>query len=246
MTLPTLTHVGLDVRSGGADEVAEVCARTGMACDDAGTRRVVASLVRAARAAAGLPAPAVDVDGSAAASGPAVPSLLFSRVQHAPLPPLQTRAQLPLLFESLGLRSVVEVGVLRGEFAESLVRYWPGLRTYVGVDVWAAVGDTYRDLHNTDDAQQLDNYETTRRRLAPYPHVNVTLHRMTSEVRPPARMRVHARGCHRGRAAFLRAARARVQRPDLPPTAGRRAADRRRQHGRRVPGRAARLLQRGQ
>lgn len=63
------------------------------------------------------------------------------------------REGLGALLEREGLRSGVELGVQRGQYAQTLLSTWPSNRRYVLVDLWAPL-DAYHDLANVDQAAQ--------------------------------------------------------------------------------------------
>jgi predicted O-methyltransferase YrrM len=65
------------------------------------------------------------------------------------------------------LVSLVEVGVKRGGFAESILSRCPSVTRYVGVDLWAHQA-SYDDGANLGQAEQDAFYEETRARLKPF------------------------------------------------------------------------------
>lgn len=86
-----------------------------------------------------------------------------------------SRNDIPELLKHLGMKTIVEIGVYRGEYTEVLAK--AGLTVY-GVDPWDAyVEYPYYDQPNTQDREDA-NYQMTLSRVGLCP--NVTLIRKTS------------------------------------------------------------------
>lgn len=76
---------------------------------------------------------------------------------------LHDRNEIGSYLTSLGLIGRgAEIGVYKGEFAETLLSTWPG--TLLLVDVWRHM-EGYLDSWNLNDASAEENYQETRRRL---------------------------------------------------------------------------------
>jgi hypothetical protein len=74
------------------------------------------------------------------------------------------RNGMAILFNELGFKIGVEVGVETGKFSEVLCKSIPGVKLY-SVDAWKA----YRGYRDHVNQKKLDGfYETTKKRLAPY------------------------------------------------------------------------------
>lgn len=83
------------------------------------------------------------------------------------LPGIERREEFGDLLNQLGLvGDAVEVGVLRGEFAEILLERWQGRMLHL-VDPWRQLPG-YVDIANVGDAEHEANYAATRARLAPH------------------------------------------------------------------------------
>jgi hypothetical protein len=82
---------------------------------------------------------------------------------------IPSRLELPLLLNARRLTgSAVEVGVDEGLFSAYLLEHWHGQRL-ISVDPWLEMRpDDYVDVCNTSQASMDENYQTTRRRLAPF------------------------------------------------------------------------------
>lgn len=84
-----------------------------------------------------------------------------------------SRDELPILWQELGFKAGVEVGVDRGLYAEYICKMMPGVK-YYGVDPWKAY-DEYRDIK---DQHYLNvNFLNSTKRLSQY---NVELIRKSS------------------------------------------------------------------
>lgn len=77
------------------------------------------------------------------------------------------------------IRSVVEVGVWRGEFAEAILSRCPKIEHYYLIDPWAKLSDWNKPL-NTPDLE--DAYRETMERMAPFGDSVVVLRGRTREV----------------------------------------------------------------
>ena len=65
----------------------------------------------------------------------------------SPIPVLQNRLDIPLVFEQEKMLRGAELGVLHGAYARDTLQRWPSAVEYVLVDLWAPQ-DNYRDLAN--------------------------------------------------------------------------------------------------
>lgn len=82
------------------------------------------------------------------------------------------------------VRSVTEIGVWRGEFAEQLLSRCPSIDRYYLVDPWRQLPDWNKPF-NKDDAIFEEVLAEARRRLAPYSDKCVFLRGRTTEVELP-------------------------------------------------------------
>lgn len=83
------------------------------------------------------------------------------------LRPIRRRQELGSILEEEKLKTGVEIGVLRGEFAKEILERWSSCQEYLLVDVWKQIVN-YKDLANKEDMVQDRNYEETMRRLTPW------------------------------------------------------------------------------
>lgn len=73
---------------------------------------------------------------------------------------MNTRAELPVLWESRGYKVAAEVGVLRGEFSQAILAAWSG--TLYMVDAWRQLPG-YVDIANgTDDEHEANRQAAIR------------------------------------------------------------------------------------
>lgn len=73
---------------------------------------------------------------------------------------MEFREDLPYLLNQRGLKGMgVEVGSLRGDFAEHILKYWEGKRLYL-VDAWRHISGLV-DVNNPDHNGHLDNFART-------------------------------------------------------------------------------------
>lgn len=72
----------------------------------------------------------------------------------SPIPVLQNRLDIPLVFEQEKMMRGVELGVLHGSYARDTLQRWPSAVEYVLVDLWAPQ-ENYIDLANAaQDVQE--------------------------------------------------------------------------------------------
>jgi hypothetical protein len=71
----------------------------------------------------------------------------------SPIPVLQNRLDIPLVFEQEKMMRGAELGVLHGAYARDTLQRWPSAVEYVLVDLWAPQ-ENYRDLANAAQAVQ--------------------------------------------------------------------------------------------
>lgn len=114
---------------------------------------LVATTVRAARAAAGEP------PGRRAAAPPGLPPAAASGFAPAaaapakPIPPVRKRVDIADILEDEGKTVGAELGVLKGDFARDLLERWPSCKKYVLVDLWQQQ-ENYVDLNNFPQKRQ--------------------------------------------------------------------------------------------
>jgi len=77
---------------------------------------------------------------------------------------LRKRDDLADILNALELTRGAELGVLKGEFAERIVKSWPRCTYYLLVDAWAKL-ENYDDLNNKEDAVMLDNKNAALARM---------------------------------------------------------------------------------
>jgi hypothetical protein len=83
-----------------------------------------------------------------------------------------------------GIRSVTEIGVWRGEFAEFLLSNCPLIERYVLVDPWRHL-DSWNKPFNQENAVFEKVYEEAQRRIAPFASKCEILRGKTTEVELP-------------------------------------------------------------
>jgi hypothetical protein len=81
---------------------------------------------------------------------------------------LRTREDFPAFFTFRQYKAGVEVGVLRGDYAECLSKGWNG-KLYL-VDAWKHL-ENYKDVSNGDDITHEANYQFVKQRFAGNPNV---------------------------------------------------------------------------
>lgn len=99
---------------------------------------------------------------------------------------MPTRDKFPEVLNAMGLIGEgVEVGTLRGQFAETLLQTWQGKRLHC-VDPWQSMQDdpNYRDINNVPQAVHDQNYAETQRRLARFGD-RCQIHRLASAAAAP-------------------------------------------------------------
>ncbi len=77
---------------------------------------------------------------------------------------LRTRSELARLARQAGMRTMIEIGVYQGEFAELMLTKWARFDHYYGIDLWQQQKN-YLDSSNADDAKRNQDYQITLSRL---------------------------------------------------------------------------------
>jgi hypothetical protein len=90
-------------------------------------------------------------------------SLKRSLIKNA-LKNISYREDFGSFFEKVGYKTAVEIGVQSGRYAEVLIRNWPSLEAYFGIDPYA-FQKNYYDSANVDNNRQTYIYEQTKKRL---------------------------------------------------------------------------------
>lgn len=80
---------------------------------------------------------------------------------------LNNRNEFGALLEKYKFKTVVEIGVQSGLFADELLSNWPSFEQYFGVDPWIQQKN-YVDWANVDNNEQEKKYQETRNRLNKY------------------------------------------------------------------------------
>lgn len=84
-----------------------------------------------------------------------------------PIRTLQTRAELPFLFEGERLRTGIEVGVFQGGFSRWVLSHWPSCTRYTMVDPWMHQSN-YADGANLQQQGQEQNLARARANTAQF------------------------------------------------------------------------------
>src|SRR6478752_1326008 len=85
------------------------------------------------------------------------------------------------LLNRVDARSVLEVGVFRGEFAEKLLKRTPSIERYYMLDPWRHLEDWEKPANRDDDTFERF-YQEAMERTAPYAEKRVVLRGRTTEV----------------------------------------------------------------
>lgn len=98
-----------------------------------------------------------------------------------PLAHVDSREDLPLLFNRLGLIGVgVEIGVQTGNYSAWILHRWAGARL-ISIDPWRTDDpDAYVDVANVEQRRPEELFDSTRHRLAPFGERSA-IWRMTGE-----------------------------------------------------------------
>jgi hypothetical protein len=80
---------------------------------------------------------------------------------------LNNRNEFGALLEKYQFKTVIEIGVQSGLFADELLSNWPSFEQYFGVDPWIQQKN-YVDWANVDNNEQEKKYQETRNRLNKY------------------------------------------------------------------------------
>jgi len=78
------------------------------------------------------------------------------------LKPIKQREEFGKLCEEYGLKTGLEVGVQRGNFAQRTLTDWPSCDGYHLVDLWKHQ-DNYKDTANVDDDKQIENFKIAQK-----------------------------------------------------------------------------------
>ena len=85
-----------------------------------------------------------------------------------PIPPIKSRGEIPQLLENEGMRTGVEVGVLRGHFSRWMLKVWKSCESYTLVDLWAHQ-ENYKDIANGDDGKFNVIMQEAKKSVAGFP-----------------------------------------------------------------------------
>jgi hypothetical protein len=77
---------------------------------------------------------------------------------------INDRYQFGILLEQFKFKSMIEIGVQSGTFANECLSKWPSFEQYFGIDLWAEQKN-YKDHANINQNEQDKKYETTLRLL---------------------------------------------------------------------------------
>ena len=80
---------------------------------------------------------------------------------------LKDRSELGILMERLRGKTMIEIGVQEGDFADKILSKWPSFEQYYGIDPWPKQINN-NDFANVENNQQEDKYQITKKRLSKY------------------------------------------------------------------------------
>lgn len=79
---------------------------------------------------------------------------------------IKSREHIPIFLESRGLKTGIEIGILRGEYSEILLRLWPSCEKLHLIDPWKSQDiSSYNDINNLSDQEFEEAYQQTIERL---------------------------------------------------------------------------------
>ena len=84
-----------------------------------------------------------------------------------PVPPFDSRHELPLNVESEGHKIGIELGVYKGALASHMLTYWKQCTHYTLVDLWGSLKN-YDDLANAEQAVYDRRYQATLEAIEPW------------------------------------------------------------------------------
>jgi hypothetical protein len=90
------------------------------------------------------------------------------------LPQLTKRTDFGHLMEKHKFKTMIEIGVLRGAFADETLSRWPSFQHYYGIDTWRKQ-ENLISITNDDDNSQNEKYLATKKLLSKYGENRITL-----------------------------------------------------------------------